>query len=191
MLGHRLRSNHRLVLAGLLLRGCHDLSGRSSHDPEYCSNGTRSWLNLLWTSTSCKGRVGNVIELERIGKIPTEWQTSPSVLNMFKTIGEVVLAALNGVGTQFGRGMSVTTTTLSCGGRGCSQLDRFENVIHVSVSGLYVEQESPTAIARVSSSYHDLNTLPARLSVLMSRPQPSWPSPSRVCHVHAEMPTWL
>ena len=67
----------------------------------------------------------------------------------------------------------MTTTTLSCGGRGCSREDRFENVIHVSVSGLYLEQESPMAIARVSSSYHDLNTLPARLSAVMSRPQPS------------------
>ena len=44
--------------------------------------------------------------------------TSPIVWDMFKTIGEVVLSALNGVGTQCsGRRTSVTTTTLSCGGR--------------------------------------------------------------------------
>ena len=133
-------------------------------------NGTRSWRNLLWTCTSCKVRVGNVIELEGIGKILTERQTSPIVLSMFKTIGEVVLSALNGVGTQCGRGTSVRTTTLWCGGRGCSRQDRFESVIHVLVSGLYLDQESPTTIARVSSSYHDLNTLPTRLSAVMSRP---------------------
>ena len=78
--------------------------------------------------------MGNVIELEGLGKILTKRQISPIVLNMFKTIGEVVLSALNGVGTQCGRRTSVTTTTLSCGGRGCSRQDRFENVIHVSLS---------------------------------------------------------
>ena len=77
------------------------------------------------------------------------------------------------VGTQCGRRTSVATTNLSCGGRGCSRQNRFENVKHVSVSGLYLEQESPTAIARVSSSNHDLNTLPARLSAVISRRQPS------------------
>ena len=117
--------------------------------------------------------MGKVIELEGLGKILTERQTSPIVLNMFKTIGEVVLSALNGVGTQCGRRTSVTTTTLSCGGRGCSRQDRFENVIHISVSVQYLEQESLTAIARLSSSYHDLNSLPARLSAVISRPQPS------------------
>ena len=101
-------------------------------------NGTRAWHNLLWTCTSCKGRVGNVIELEGLGKIPTERQTWPIVLDMFKTIGKVMMSALNGVGTQCGRGISVTTTTLSCGGRVCSRQDQFENLTHVSVSPSYL-----------------------------------------------------
>ena len=46
--------------------------------------------------------VENVIELEGLGKILTERQASPIVLDMFKTISEVVLSALNGVGTQCG-----------------------------------------------------------------------------------------
>ena len=68
----------------------------------------------------------NAIELEGLGKILANRHTSPIVLDMFKTIGEVVFSALNGVGTQCGR--------VSCGGRGCSRQDRFGNVIHVLVS---------------------------------------------------------
>ena len=48
-------------------RGCHTVT-ICEVDPlttqNIGQNGTRSWRDLLWTCTSCKGRVGNVIELE-------------------------------------------------------------------------------------------------------------------------------